>query len=99
MKIPKERIKVVLNRAFKSMGLEPSKVEKSLRYAISHFIPSEGNIVVPSVNQGKPFVLAKGSDGSAILVAVRKICARLTGEEIEKGTWNMFSLLKEVFGL
>ncbi len=99
LKIPKERIKVVLNRAFKSMGLEPSKVEKSLRYAISHFIPSEGNIVVPSVNQGKPFVLAKGSDGSAILMAVRKICARLTGEEIEKGTWNMFSLLKEVFGL
>ncbi len=99
LKIPKERIKVVLNRAFKSMGLEPSKVEKSLRYAISHFIPSEGNIVVPSVNQGKPFVLAKGSDGSAILLAVRKICARLTGEEIEKGTWNMFSLLKEVFGL
>lgn len=99
MKIPKERIKVVLNRAFKSMGLEPSKVEKSLRYAISHFIPSEGNIVVPSVNKGMPFVLSKGSDGSAILLSVRKLCARLTGEEIEKGTWNMFSLLKEVFGL
>ena len=99
MKIPRERIKVVLNRAFKSMGLEPSKVEKSLRYAISHFIPSEGNIVVPSVNQGVPFVLSKGSDGSAILLAIRKLCARLAGEEIEKGTWNMFSLLKEVFGL
>ncbi|MEW6709345.1 MAG: cyclic nucleotide-binding domain-containing protein [Candidatus Riflebacteria bacterium] len=99
LKIPKEKIKVVLNRAFKSMGLEPSKVEKSLRYAISHFIPSEGNIVVPSVNQGTPFVLSKGSDGSAILLSVRKLCSRLTGEEIEKGTWNMFSLLKEVFGL
>ncbi len=99
LKIPKEKIKVVLNRAFKSMGLEPSKVEKSLRYAISHFIPSEGNIVVPSVNHGIPFVLSKGSDGSAILLSVRKLCARLTGEEIEKGTWNMFSLLKEVFGL
>jgi Flp pilus assembly CpaE family ATPase len=99
LKIPREKVKVVLNRAFKSMGLEPSKVEKSLRYAISHFIPSEGNIVVPSVNKGTPFVLAKGSDGTAILMAIKKLCARLTGEEIEKGTWNMFSLLKEVFGL
>lgn len=98
-KIPREKIKVVLNRAFKSMGLEPAKVEKSLRYAVSHFIPSEGNIVVPSVNQGMPFVLSKSSDGTAILVAIRKLCASLTGEEIEKGTWNMFSLLKEVLGI
>lgn len=99
LKIPREKIKVILNRAFKNMGLEPSKVEKSLRYAISHFIPSDGNIVVPSVNQGTPFVLSKSSDGTAILMAVKKLCARLTGEELEKGTWNMFSLLKEVFGL
>lgn len=99
LKVPREKIKVVLNRAFKSMGLEPSKVEKSLRYAISHFIPSEGNVVVPSVNKGKPFVLSKSSDGTAILMSIKKLCARLTGEEIEKGTWNMFSLLKEVFGL
>lgn len=99
LKIPRDKIKVVLNRAFKSMGLEPAKVEKSLRYAISHFIPSEGNIVVPSVNQGIPFVLSKSSDGTPILLAIRKLCASLTGEEIEKGTWNMFSLLKEVFGI
>lgn len=99
LKIPREKVKVVLNRAFKSMGLEPAKVEKSLRYAISHFVPSEGNIVVPSVNQAMPFVLSKSSDGTAILMAIKKICANLSGEEIEKGTWNMFSLLKEVFGI
>ncbi len=98
-KIPRDKIKVILNRAFKSMGLEPAKVEKSLRYAISHFIPSEGNIVIPSVNQGIPFVLSKSSDGTAILAAMRKLCANLSGEEIEKGTWNMFSLLKEVLGM
>jgi Flp pilus assembly CpaE family ATPase len=99
LKVPREKIKVVLNRAFKSMGLEPAKVEKSLRYAISHFIPSEGNVVVPSVNNGQPFALSKASEGTAILLAINKICARLTGQEIEKGTWSMFSLLKEVFGM
>lgn len=99
LKMPKEKVKVVLNRAFKTMGLEPSKVEKSLRYAISHFIPSEGNIVIPSVNKGEPFVLSKKSEGTAILMAIKKLCSRLTGEDIEQGTWNMFSLLKEVFRL
>lgn len=99
MKLPRDKVKVVLNRAFKSMGLEPAKVEKSLRYAISHFIPSEGNIVVPSVNKGTPFVLLKSSEGSDVLMAMKKMCATLTGEEFEKGTWNMFSLIKEVFGL
>ncbi len=99
IKTPRDKIKVVLNRAFKSMGLEPAKVEKSLRYAISHFIPSEGNIVVPSVNKGVPFVLSKASEGSDVMMAMKKLCATLTGEEFEKGTWNMFSLIKEVFGL
>ena len=99
LKIPRDKVKVVLNRAFKSMGLEPAKVEKSLRYAISHFIPSEGNIVVPSVNKGMPFVLSKSSENTDVLMAMKKLCATLTGEEFEKGTWNMFSLLKEVFGM
>lgn len=99
LKIPREKVKVILNRAFKSMGLEPAKVEKSLRYAISYFIPSEGDVVVPSVNNGIPFVLAKGSDGTPILEAMRQLCASIAGENTDKGTWNMFALLKEVFGI
>jgi len=98
MKVPREKIKVILNRAFKAMGLEPSRVESSLRYAISHFIPSEGDIVIPSVNAGVPFVMQK-LEGSPLIVAMERLCQRLVGEEPEKGTWNMFSLIKEVFGL
>lgn len=97
--ISRDKIKVILNRAFKKMGLEPAKVEKSMRYAISHFIPSEGNIVIPSVNKGIPFCLSKRAEGTPIFLAMNKICSSLTGENIERGTWNMFSLLKEVFGL
>lgn len=99
LQVPREKIKVILNRAFKKMSLEPAKVEKSLRYAISHFIPSEGNLVIPSVNKGMPFSLSKSADGTAIMMAMKNICASLSGEIMEKGTWNMFSLIKEVFGL
>ncbi|RCK81764.1 MAG: Type II/IV secretion system ATPase TadZ/CpaE, associated with Flp pilus assembly [Candidatus Ozemobacter sibiricus] len=98
LKIPREKVKVVLNRAFKAMGLEPSRVESSLRYAISHFIPSEGDIVIPSINAGVPFVMQR-LEGSPLFMAVDKLCQRLVGEEPEKGTWNMFSLIREVFGL
>ncbi len=99
LKVPREKVKVILNRAFKSLGLEPAKVEKSLRYAISYFIPSEGDIVVPSVNKGMPFVLSKGSDGSGILASLRQLCSSIAGENTDTGTWSMFALFKEVFGL
>lgn len=99
LKIPKDKIKVVLNRAFKAMGLEPSRVENSLRYAISHFIPSEGDIVIPSVNQGQPFVLQSSLAGTPIFLAMEKLCRRLVGEDPDPGTWNMFSVIKEVLGL
>ncbi|MFZ2958046.1 MAG: AAA family ATPase [Candidatus Ozemobacteraceae bacterium] len=99
LKIPRDKVKVVLNRAFKALGLEPSRVETSLRYAISHFIPSEGDIVIPSVNTGDPFVLQPVLAGTPILLAMEKLCRRLVGEDPDKGTWNMFSMVKEVFGL
>ncbi len=99
LRIPREKVKVILNRAFKSLGLEPAKVEKSLRYAISYFIPSEGDIVVPSVNKGTPFVLSKSSDGSGLLASLRQMCASIAGENTDNGTWSMFALFKEVFGL
>ncbi len=98
MKIPREKVKVVLNRAFKSLGLEPSRVENSLRYAISYFIPSEGDIVIPSINKGVPFVLDT-PDNSPLVMAVERVCQCLVGEEADKGTWNMFSMIKDVFGL
>ncbi|HOY68583.1 MAG TPA: cyclic nucleotide-binding domain-containing protein [Candidatus Ozemobacteraceae bacterium] len=98
MKIPREKVKVVLNRAFKTLGLEPSRVENSLRYAISYFIPSEGDIVIPSVNKGTPFVL-DAPENSPLVVSVERLCRCLVGEEADKGTWNMFSMIKDVFGL
>ncbi len=97
LKIPREKVKVILNRAFKSMGLEPSRVEGSLRYAISHFIPSAGEVVIPSVNNGQPFVL-QNLEGTPIFIAMEKIARLISGEEPDKGTWNMFSMIREVFG-
>ncbi|MBF0501076.1 MAG: AAA family ATPase [Candidatus Riflebacteria bacterium] len=99
LKIPRDKIKVVLNRAFKALGLEPSRVETSLRYAISHFIPSEGDIVIPSVNTGDPFVLQPVLAGTPLMLSMERLCRRLVGEDPDKGTWNMFSMVKEVFGM
>ncbi len=98
LKIPRDKVKVVLNRAFKTMGLEPARVEASLRYAISHFIPSDGEIVIPSVNRGEPFVM-QNLEGSPLMIAMEKLCMRMVGEEPDKGTWSMFSMIREVLGI
>ncbi|RXT13564.1 AAA family ATPase [Ammoniphilus sp. CFH 90114] len=54
----KDRVKVILNRDTKVKGLRLDTVEQVLGEPIYLRIPSSGNVVVPSVNQGIPFVLS-----------------------------------------
>ncbi|MEZ7892583.1 MAG: AAA family ATPase [Candidatus Wallbacteria bacterium] len=55
LQYPKENIFLVLNRAYQKMGIEPSMVESKLM-KISSYIPSDGERVVSSLNNGMPFV-------------------------------------------
>lgn len=53
--LPKARL--ILNRATGSWGIEPEDVEKVLEMKIEAQLPSEGKLVIQSVNRGQPFVL------------------------------------------
>jgi pilus assembly protein CpaE len=53
---PKERIRVVINRATGELGIKADEVEEYLEHPTSARIPSEGRVVVASVNRGVPFV-------------------------------------------
>ncbi|MCS7252755.1 MAG: response regulator [Armatimonadota bacterium] len=53
-----ERIKVVLNRANSQVQITPEKVEEVLGCTLLARIPSDGRLVVSSVNNGIPFVLS-----------------------------------------
>ncbi len=53
------RTRLVLNRSSGVAGLEPSDVEKVLGIKIWAEVPSEGKLVVASINQGIPFMKTK----------------------------------------
>lgn len=55
LQIPKDKISLILNRAYQKMGVECSTVEEKLM-KISCMIPSDGERVVASLNSGTPFV-------------------------------------------
>ncbi|MBM7661634.1 pilus assembly protein CpaE [Bacillus mesophilus] len=53
----KDKIKVILNRAYKVKGIEPETVEKILGKKLFSRVPNKEKQIVMSVNEGKPFVL------------------------------------------
>jgi pilus assembly protein CpaE len=53
---PSEKIWLVLNRANSDVGIALQDVENTLGVPMRAQIPSDGRIVVTSINEGKPFV-------------------------------------------
>ncbi|WP_371365447.1 Protein-glutamate methylesterase/protein-glutamine glutaminase [Sporomusa rhizae] len=52
----KDKVKLVLNRANTDAGMNLDEIEESLRYQFAATVPSDGKVVVASVNRGVPFV-------------------------------------------
>jgi pilus assembly protein CpaE len=83
---PRERLRVVLNRADSKVGLALSEVEKTLRVPIALHIPSS-RAVPASINRGVPIML--DDPGHPVSIAIRQFgedhvlpLARNTGEAI-----------------
>lgn len=56
LKIPPERLKLVLNRSDSKVGLEVADIERALKYKISYKLVSGGREVTISANKGIPMV-------------------------------------------
>jgi len=54
---PPEKIQPVLNRANSDVGISLADVENVLGVTMISKVPSDGRIVVRSINEGKPFVI------------------------------------------
>lgn len=52
-----EKIKIIVNRANVEGGVTIGEIEKTLGYKVYGKMPSDGAIVVPAANQGRPFLL------------------------------------------
>jgi pilus assembly protein CpaE len=57
MKIPRERILLVMNRYDRRVGITAEKVSENFKHPVSAVLPFEDRVVIPSVNRGVPFML------------------------------------------
>lgn len=82
LKYEDSKVKIVLNRSSSEIGVHPSEMEKSIHRRIDAHIPSEGRVVVPSVNRGVPFVVSDPSSKVArgLIELARLVASGARGE-------------------
>ena len=81
--LPRERFRVVLNRADSKVGLDASDVERVMKIQVDAMIPSS-RLVPTSLNKGRPVVLDEPS--SEVATAVRHVAQKFTGQLAEGGS-------------
>jgi pilus assembly protein CpaE len=73
--LPRERFRVVLNRADSKVGLDSTDVERVMKVEVDVMIPSS-RLVPTALNKGRPVVLDE--PGSDVSTAVRHLATKLT---------------------
>jgi pilus assembly protein CpaE len=74
--LPRDRFRVVLNRADSKVGLDASDVERVMKIQVDAMIPSS-RLVPTSLNKGRPVVIDEPT--SDVAVAVRQLANRFIG--------------------
>lgn len=96
---PPEKIRLVVNRENDKVGLDVSLLEEKLGMAVSYRIPSDGRLVVDSMNQGIPVVCS--APKSAITQGFRKMAVDIVGVEAQSlgarkmSVWPLFRLVRQ----
>lgn len=80
--LPRDRFRVVLNRADSKVGLDSVDVERVLKIQVDAMIPSS-RLVPMSLNKGRPVVLDEPT--SEVAAAVRKLAAKFIGVSADFG--------------
>lgn len=75
-----EKVKVIMNRESSDGSFKKKDVEETLETSVIATIPSEGAVVMPSVNEGEPFILK--SPDSSITQAINEIVKTLVPDDI-----------------
>jgi pilus assembly protein CpaE len=79
--LPRERFRVVLNRADSKVGLDASDVERVMKISVDAMVPSS-RLVPTSLNKGRPVVLDEPN--SEVSNSIRQLAIRFTGDEMDE---------------
>lgn len=74
--LPRERFRIVLNRADSKVGLDAGDVERVMKIEVDTMIPSS-RLVPMSLNKGRPVVLEEPS--SEVSASIRQLAKRFAG--------------------
>jgi pilus assembly protein CpaE len=74
--LPRDRFRIVLNRADSKVGLDAGDVERVMKIQVDTLIPSS-RLVPTSLNMGRPVVLEE--PGSEVAGSIRRLAMRFTG--------------------
>ena len=80
--LPRERFRVVLNRADSKVGLDASDVERVMKISVDAMIPSS-RLVPTSLNKGRPVVLDE--PGSDVSQSIQLLAKRFVGGTVPQG--------------
>jgi pilus assembly protein CpaE len=78
--LPRERFRIVLNRADSKVGLDAGDVERVMKIRVDTMVPSS-RLVPTSLNKGRPVYLEE--PGSEVADSIRKLATRFTGTKRE----------------
>ena len=74
--LPRDRFRIVLNRADSKVGLDAGDVERVMKIQVDTMIPSS-RLVPTSLNKGRPVFLE--DPNSDVSLSIRKLASRFTG--------------------
>jgi pilus assembly protein CpaE len=74
--LPRERFRIVLNRADSKVGLDAGDVERVMKIEVDTMVPSS-RLVPMSLNKGRPVVLEEPS--SEVSLSIRQLAKRFAG--------------------
>ena len=90
---PKEKIKIILNKASEQFGIKYKDFESTLKHPIWSFIPEDSQTVITSANKGFPFVMTRTE--TKVAKAIMGMCGELVKE---KNSVNEKPAVKKLFG-
>lgn len=93
---PKEKIRVVVNRATASREIAAGEVESILEFPVTAQLPNDENLVGSSVNLGQPFVLSSQNRplSRAIISLAEELVPHIAGSGSKKRSSRWFSFMQ-----
>jgi pilus assembly protein CpaE len=78
-----DKVKVIMNRESPDGAFKKADIEQTLETEVAHTIPSEGQVVMPAVNEGQPFYLR--TPDSKISKSMEDLVRMFAGADIQAG--------------